>query len=224
MPNTLQPNPSKDTTNIRVMVVDDHPLMLSALHRMLSTELPQARIFNNNSMVETLRQLRTEPCDLVLLDLFLDHDNTSPLSDLTALIQEFPNLPIAVMTGNDRPDLENLVMQAGARAFISKRSNGHHICRQLMALLPAKFGQAATTPVSQSLTALTGRKQEILNLLAQGKNNKEISQLLNISLHTVKSHVSLILSSLQVSSRAKAAALIKTLDLDLPNWRNHTQQ
>jgi len=214
------PHGPDDGMRLRIMVVDDHPVMLFALQRMLCSELPQATVVSSNSLASTLSLLREAPCDLVLLDLFLDNDPlTHPLAGLKAVQQEFPNLPIAVMTGNDRPDFEHMVREAGASAFLSKRSSGPQICQQLMALLP-QFDQSAKTLLSRKFSALKGRRLEVLNLMAEGKSNKEISSLLNISLHTVKSHVSMTLSLLEVGSRAKAVALIQQLDDDSPGWRD----
>jgi DNA-binding NarL/FixJ family response regulator len=213
-------NGPESEVRLRIMVVDDHPVMLFALQRMLCTELPQATVFSSNSLSATLSQLRVAPFDLVLLDLFLDSDPlTHQMAGLKALQQEFPNLPVAVMTGNDSPDLEQMVKNSGARAFLSKRSSGPQICQQLTALLP-QFEQSSKTLLSRKFAALKGRRLEVLNLIAEGKSNKEISSLLNISLHTVKSHVSMTLSLLEVGSRAKAVALIQQLDVDSPGWRD----
>lgn len=122
---------------------------------------------------------------------------------------------IIAMTSFDEEELVQGVLAAGAIGYLLKNVTSDELAKAIRDAASGKSTLSpeaatalihATRPSKPSLSELTEREREVLNLVVQGQSNQQISEALFISISTVKAHISNILSKLQVSSRAEAIA------------------
>ncbi len=193
----------------RILIVDDHPLFADAMVQVLARLAPERDVLVVATMAAARESLATEPRPgLVLLDLNLPD---SPGSQSLAQLREtFGQVPVAVVSAMDDALRRRQALAAGARAFISKSARPEEMMRDLSGLLGqapvAPHGpQAATT--FESTLPLSTRQLEVLELIGEGKSNKEVARALGVSPGTVKVHLRDIFERLGVHNRTEAAAL-----------------
>lgn len=197
---------------MRLLVVDDHPLILHALTQVLPDLDPALAIEGACNRDETLTMLARHPdIALVLLDLALPGAHGFDL--LAELRREHPRLPIVVLSATHDRATVGSALASGARGFVAKTSHpaqlldairtvlagGQHVTRDF-----ARPRAAAIDGVAVDALGLTQRQSDVLKLLVQGKPNKLICRDLRLSEGTVKVHVSAILKALNVHSRSQA--------------------
>ncbi len=226
---------------MKVLLIDDHPLILSALK---STILG---LGGGVSVVDVgdARSARVilqddSDFDLVLLDLRLaDADGFDVLSEFRAA---YPALPVVVVSASDRTSDVIRAIDLGAMGFVPKRSSNDTLFEALRMVMsggiyvpPMNLGDermgsdifpdtapGALRTLTQAVDghqaaasldslALTPRQTEVLHLLLQGKPNKLIARDLKLSVETIKDHVAAVLRSLGVSSRTQAVLAISEL-------------
>jgi DNA-binding NarL/FixJ family response regulator len=200
---------------ITVLIADDHPVVRQGLQVLLSVQddiVVAGEAADGPEAVRLTLELRP---DVLLLDLKL------PVLDGIAVVRELRSamLPtrILVLTSATDPALGTLAMQAGAAGLVYKdidpdalvravRSvhDGHTVLAPQAAELLVRQGRSAG---SRGLRSLTGREREVLALIADGRSNREIARLLQLSEKTVKTHVSSVLAKLGVADRTQAALL-----------------
>ena len=210
------------TAPIRLLIVDDHNLFRQGLIRILG-DYQQLQIVgqaaNGQDALTLVEQLRP---DLVLMDV-----NMPVLSGpdaVRALRTRFPGLPVIMLTVSERDEDLFEAIRAGAQGYLLKNTSaaelidalqrvhdGEAILAPSMAVrLLAEFRTLAEAapkePVPAQVDALSERELEVLRLVAQGLSNKAIADSLNLSEHTVKTHLANILDKLHLRSRAHAAA------------------
>ena len=196
---------------MKILVVDDHPLILHALTQVLPELDADLAFLGAMNREETLTALARNPdCALVLLDLSLP--GAHGLDLLAELRRDFPRLPIVVLSATHDRATVGAALAAGARGFIAKTahprllldavrtvlSGGEHVTRDI-----APTRTTMIDGVSIEVLGLTQRQSEVMLLLAQGKPNKLICRDLRLSEGTVKVHVSAILKALNVHSRSQ---------------------
>jgi len=157
--------------------------------------------------------------DLVILDYVLpDAPNGEALDQLA--IQR-PQLPVVVLSGHINETLLTTAKVRGAAAVLSKNTFSNELLTTISQLVGA---QPSPTPNSLSapnyfrktMPHLTRRQLEVLDLVTQGKTNKEIAKLIGVSDETIKNHISAIFKALGVSSRTEAAIQASHWGLVLP--------
>ncbi len=210
------------TAPIRLLIVDDHNLFRQGLIRILG-DYQQLQIVgqaaNGQDALTLVEQLRP---DLVLMDV-----NMPVLSGpdaVRAMRTRFPGLPVIMLTVSERDEDLFEAIRAGAQGYLLKNTSaaelidalqrvhdGEAILAPSMAVrLLAEFRTLAEAapkePVPAQVDALSERELEVLRLVAQGLSNKAIADSLNLSEHTVKTHLANILDKLHLRSRAHAAA------------------
>jgi len=200
------------------LIVDDHPLVCSALEGMLKTAFEPCDLLQAHSAAEALDAVRRlDDLDLVLLDLRLP--DVEGFQGLLQLRREAPKIPILVLSGLDDDRLVQLARSYGALGYISKKSSAAEIVSAVRRVLAGKTAFAAAAApcapeelaeinqVSRVMGTLTPQQTTVLRLLGEGLLNKQIAYELSISESTVKAHVSAILKKLEVSSRMQAVLL-----------------
>ena len=198
-----------------VMVVDDHPLFCEALAMTLTGALGVSTITMANCLADGLAKLRAgETPDAVLLDLNLP--DVAGLDGLVRLKSAAPGIPVIVVSSYQDSRIIASVIQAGAAGFIPKHSAREVFVRAFSQIwagetftpdnyVPPKAPAAAKSidPAAR-LSDLTAQQARILDLVCEGKPNKQIAYELSIAETTVKAHITAILRKLGAQSRTQA--------------------
>jgi DNA-binding NarL/FixJ family response regulator len=224
---------------MKIMVVDDHPLVRDALRTSLRALGTDAEIVEARTGAEALEQAAQTPdMDLVLLDLNLP--DAHGFSVLDTLRERCPAVPVVVLSSNEGRDTVMEAIERGAMGYIPKTSateimlgalqlvlaGGVYLPPNILAKhLPDTVAPAATTwPVGSASNAsvhtpadigLTERQAQILTLLVQGKSNKLIAREFGLSGSTIKAHISAIMKALHVANRTQAVVAVGRLGLRL---------
>ncbi|MGD8191994.1 response regulator [Brevibacillus ginsengisoli] len=207
---------------IRVMLVDDHEMVRMGLAAYLSTEDDIEVVGEASSGEEGVRLAKELTPDVILMDLVMEGIGGI---EATRRVREIsPGSKVIVLTSFIDDEKVYPVIEAGAFSYLLKTSRAPEIAR---AIRSAYMGE----PVLESRVAgkimarfrhgqeaaaheqLTPRELEVLRLLGQGKSNQEIADELIIGIKTVKTHVSNILSKLNVEDRTQAAIYVHTHNL-----------
>ena len=208
----------------RVLIVDDHPVFRDGLAGLLAT-VPEVEVVGTaGTAEEALAALQATQPDVVLMDINLP--GASGVEATRQASQVAPSTAVLMVTMVDDDDSVFAALAAGARGYVLKGASGEEITAALRTVAAggAVFGAGvasrllARTPTRPSGSAppahheeLTGREREVLDLLADGANNRQIARSLGISLKTVQNHVSRILDKLQAADRTQAALRAKGL-------------
>lgn len=215
---------------MKILIVDDHPLILSALSQLLPQLDRPVTVYGAADRDETYAMLAAHP-DIVLVLLDLALPGTRGLEILGRLRRDFPRLPIAVLSAtHDRATVES-ALAAGARGFIAKTASARQLVDTVQRLLdgrscprPELSRHAAPVPGTElvyDVLGLTQRQADVLRLLVQGKPNKLICRDLNLSEGTVKVHVSAILRALNVHTRAQAIVELARRGVSVQAFARH---
>jgi DNA-binding NarL/FixJ family response regulator len=196
---------------MKILVVDDHPLIVDALEQSLPQIDPRLAVLGATNREQTLTALARHPdTALVLLDLALP--GARGLDLLAELRLDYPLLPIVVLSATHDRATVGAALAAGARGYVSKTASSEALIDAVRTVLGGGRGVTAdiapasahASGVAPDGLGLTQRQSEVLQLLAQGKPNKLICRDLKLSEGTVKVHVSAILKALNVHSRSQA--------------------
>jgi DNA-binding NarL/FixJ family response regulator len=197
---------------IRLLIADDHPVFRQGLRAMLeSTEQFEVVGDAADGDEAVARTLELKP-DVVLMDLRMPGLNG--IDATRRILEHRPGVGVLVLTMFEDDDSVFAAMRAGARGYLLKGSEQDEVLRAIRSIASGEaiFGPAIASRLiayfsSANATAfpeLTEREREVLELIAQGKNNQAIAAELVLSLKTVRNHVSNIFNKLQVTDRAGA--------------------
>ena len=201
---------------MKILVVDDHPLVLDALAQLLPQLDPSVEVRTAPHPDDAIVVLDNEPdVALVLLDLALP--GARGLDFLGDLKLDYPGIPIVVLSATHDRATVTAALGAGAHGFIAKTADGALLLDSVRRVLEGGICPAPDTTtmpdgdgvsVEPRALGLTVRQTDVLKLLVQGKPNKLICRDLQLSEGTVKVHVSAILKALRVRSRTEAIAVL----------------
>ena len=203
---------------LKILVIEDHALvregLLQAL-RILEDEVETLGAQDADAALELLT--RDGDVDLVLLDLMLP--GTSGMALLGVLRKRFPAIPVVILSALDDPDTVARSLRQGAAGFIPKSSSTDLMIgalRQILAgevYLPPRLRDATSRGDNgrgKSVAdrySLTPGQTRVLELLTQGKTNRQIADLLGVTEGTIKIHVSAIFKAMNVTNRSQALLL-----------------
>ena len=198
------------STPIRIVVVDDHPVVRDGLIAMLNTQSDFEVVGEAGDGEEALQKVAKRDPDVLLLDL--EMPGVDGIETLRRLQNEKEQVRVIVFTVFDTDERIVSAMQAGAKGYLLKGAPRDEVFRAvrvvneggslLEPLVASKFLDSVNNP-----DALTARQKEVLKLLATGLLNKEIADQLGIAERTVKFHVSEILAKLGAGNRTEAVAV-----------------
>lgn len=198
---------------IRILLADDHEMVRIGVSAYLQVQ-PDMEVVgeasNGREAVDLALRLRP---DIILMDMVMPEMNGAEAT--AAIVREWPEAKIMVVTSFLDDDKVYPALEAGASSYILKTSKASRIAGAIRDTLGGStvLEPEVTTKMMQRMRGteraphdeLTAREMEILLLIAKGKTNQDISDELFIALKTVKTHVSNILSKLDVDDRTQAA-------------------
>lgn len=194
---------------IRVLLVDDHPVVRAGLSAVLNTGDDIDVVAQAGTGREALEVLASTQVDVVVSDIQMPHMDGV---ELTAELGKIGGPPVLILTTFDTENLIVAAMNAGAQGYLLKDAPPEELARAVRAVnegRPVMSDQvtvALTRRLTQPRTSLSARELEILEAVATGHTNKEIAQELFISQATVKTHLVHIFDKLGVDNRTSAVA------------------
>ncbi|NVE95902.1 response regulator transcription factor [Altererythrobacter lutimaris] len=202
----------------RIVIADDHPLFRTALSHAVTKVWPEAEVVEAGSASAARTELEAGLPECLLLDLHMEDSNG--LSVLMDLRQDFPALPIVIVSASEEPRVYAAASQLGAAAFIPKSASLDAMREALTAVgegdnwFPETDAEADDDLAA--MASLTPAQRRILSQMKAGLLNKQIAYELDISEATVKAHITAIFRKLGVVSRTQAVLLATKLDVDQP--------
>ncbi|MEW5872876.1 MAG: response regulator transcription factor [Chloroflexota bacterium] len=205
---------------IRVLIVDDHAVVRQGLRNFISLQDDMTVVGEGSNGAEGVELAGQLQPDVVLLDLVMPH--MDGVEATGKILERCPKARVLILTSFGEDDKVFPAIRAGAQGYLLKDIHPNDlvqavrqahqgqvqlhpdIARKLMSALAGGAPQAEKTPTAPA-GDLTEREVEVLRLIAQGLNNRQIAETMIISEKTVKTHVSNILSKLGVEDRTQAA-------------------
>jgi len=208
---------------IKVLLADDHPVVREGLHTMLASASDIEVVAEAGDGFEAIDKANKHQPDVVLMDLRMP--NLDGLEATRRIKKQLPSTAIIILTMYDKDGYVMEAVKAGAGGYLLKDTSKDLLINAIRAvnsggmlvktsLLREAFRDLTETSDAQSLSKatsimtpseLTSREHDVLQLLTQGRSNKEIGRALCISEDTAKKHVQTIMLKLRVSDRTQAA-------------------
>jgi NarL family two-component system response regulator YdfI len=209
-------------TMIRVMAVDDHPLVREGLRFMLATSDDLVLVGDAADGGTALQRISEIQPDVILLDIRMP--GMDGLEALEQIRKTWPQIAVLILTTYDEDELMMRGLQAGASGYLLKESpletlfnairtaaRGEMVVQpEMMARILSYTASTISTSLSESVPSyiqLTQREQEVLAGVARGERSKEIAAHLGITERTVRAYLTNIYTKLNVDSRASAVAV-----------------
>ncbi|KTF17461.1 response regulator transcription factor [Pseudoalteromonas sp. H103] len=207
------------------LIADDHPLFREALKGALSAKFEGLEVFESSGFDSTLQVLsEQEDLDILLLDLHMP--GNGDLYGLIRIREDYPSLPIAVVSGSEDVNIVSKVMGYGAMGFIPKSSSSDDIASAINQILegdtwlPKELKnkvaeiEGEDREIAAQVASLTPQQYRVLQYLHEGLLNKQIAYELHISEATVKAHITAIFRKLGVYNRTQAVLIAAKLQLE----------
>ncbi|MEL0640545.1 response regulator transcription factor [Pseudoalteromonas aliena] len=207
------------------LIADDHPLFREALKGALSAKFEGLEVFESSDFDSTLQVLsEQEDLDILLLDLHMP--GNGDLYGLIRIREEYPSLPIAVVSGSEDVNIVSKVMGYGAMGFIPKSSSSDDIASAINQILegdtwlPKELKnkvaeiEGEDREIAAQVASLTPQQYRVLQYLHEGLLNKQIAYELHISEATIKAHITAIFRKLGVYNRTQAVLIAAKLKLE----------
>jgi DNA-binding NarL/FixJ family response regulator len=194
---------------VKILVVDDHALVREGLQQVLQGLQEQVEVLQAANCGQAFDIALNNPdLDLILLDFHLP--DMTGLEALRILGLRHPELPVLILSASADVMMMRQVLNAGACGFVTKSSLSDELLLAVKKVLegevylPMELRQDDGSEAGQDVSRLTQRQELVLRELLDGRSNREISNTLNISDETVKSHVAAILRHFDVQNRTQA--------------------
>lgn len=197
------------TDLIKVLIVDDHPVVREGIARIISTDKRMELVGEAGNAEEAMQLYRKTRPDVTLMDMRMP--DKSGAQTIESIRAEFTNARVIILSSFDHEEDIYQAIQAGARGYLLKDSPRNDLLSAIVRVhsgercIPGNIATRLAERVGGN--ELTSREFEVLRLIVKGKSNKEIGDQLGISEGTVKSHVNNILSKLNVTDRTQAVSV-----------------
>jgi DNA-binding NarL/FixJ family response regulator len=208
---------------LRILIVDDHEAIRQGLRTILENHQGWQIVGEASNGREALRLAHETSPHIAILDYSLPQMNGLELT--RNIKHELPRTEIVIYTMHDEESLLSDILHAGARGYVLKSDPSAHLVSAVEALAKGKpyfspeISQALldtfVDPRRDSATVLSSREREVVQLIAEGKINKQVAHMLNISIKTVETHRATVMHKLKLRT---------TAELVLYAVRNHIVQ
>ncbi len=197
---------------MRILLADDHNVLRRGVRTLLEARQNLQVVAEAASGYEALRLARETKPDIAIVDHSLPELNGTDLT--IELKRELPKIEVLIYTMHDREEIILEVLRAGARGFVLKSDTERHLLSAIDSLSvrrPYFSGAISETLLEQYLrskpqsssSSLTHREREVVQLIAEGKINKQVAQLLDISVKTVETHRATAMQKLGLRTAAE---------------------
>jgi DNA-binding NarL/FixJ family response regulator len=201
-------------TTVRILIADDHEVVRRGIRALLETQTGwevAAEAVTGRQAIEEAKRINP---DIVIMDITMPEMNG--LEATRQIRKVVPDTEVLILSVHDSEQLVREVLDAGARGYVLKSDAGRDLIAAVETLCQHKpfftakiaemmlegflKGGSATDTNRASLSLLTTREREIVQLLAEGKSNKEVADILGISVKTVETHRSHVMTKLNLHS------------------------
>ncbi len=201
----------------RILTIDDHVLFRKGLVMLIPEVLPDSEVEEAGSVDEAIDRLTRERFDAILLDLAMP--GMDGFQGLRVFCENWPTIPVIVVTSSESYADVQRTFQEGARGYIPKSMSTRALRHALSLVLEGEMyipslavsaivsgsaAESAGAPASLAPSSLTPRQREVLKRMAKGLSNKQIARDLGMLEGTVKVHVKTILQKLKARNRTEA--------------------
>ena len=220
----------KDMKTIRILIADDHPVVLRGVRSLLETHPGWEVCGEARTGVEALKQVKLLKPDILIMDISMP--GMSGFEAFRRIHEYDPRIGILTLTMHDTEPMFRGAMEAGAHAFVLKSDLDDRLIEAVEALCENRAffspGISQTVmksflernhgshPETQDTSVLTSRQLEVLKLVAQGKSNKEVASVLQISRRTAETHRYQIMTRLGVRTLSELVLFAVRNDLISP--------
>jgi DNA-binding NarL/FixJ family response regulator len=216
------PETQNDSATIRVLLVDDHPVVRRGLASLLSTLAGVEVVAQAGTGEEALREVALKRPDVAVMDLRMP--GMDGVETTRRIVRDYPQTAVLVLTMFDDDRQVGDVLRAGARGYLVKGAEQDEIERAVRAVAngDAIFAGSVASRVLRGITgdpgepmlaALSPREREVLDLVATGVSNAAVAERLRLAPKTVGNHISAIFLKLGVASRSEAIVMAKDAGL-----------
>jgi DNA-binding NarL/FixJ family response regulator len=197
---------------IKVLVVDDHPVVRKGLHSCLARQDRLKIVGEASDGDEAISKARDLDPDIVLMDIDLPRMNGLAVTEL--LRKYHPRVKVLVLSVHTNKEFIFRIIQAGAHGYISKGAPPEELVRAIEAVCDGEaffspeIAQAALNQFvsnggkQEPFVQLTSREREVLALIAEGRSNKEVASRLGIGVRTIETHRERIMRKLKIHTIA----------------------
>jgi DNA-binding NarL/FixJ family response regulator len=208
-----------ETKKIRVLIVDDHPIIRHGLSQLINQETDMAICGEAEDGTDIIQIIEQTGPDVLLLDISLKSCNGIDL--LPDIRARFPGLPVLMLTMHDETRYAERSLRAGAHGYIIKKDPPESVIQAVRQVLAGEIylSRSMTSKMLKKVAAgdearrtspaevLSAREREIFALIGEGKGTREVAELLNLSIKTVDAHRANIKKKLELKS---APELVQT--------------
>ena len=199
--------------NVRVLLVDDHVIVREGLRMVLASRQEIQVIGEAGDGREALDLIETLQPDVVVMDIAMP--NLNGLEATRQIKRRFPDIKVVILTMHESQQYFLQIVKAGATGCVMKRSAGTELVTAIEAaargesyfsptiatMVLEDYRRLLTRPADEAAELLTEREREVVQLIAEGRTNREIADLLTLSIKTVQAHRSNIMEKLGAHDR-----------------------